>query len=94
VGCIVTGWFTDRFGPAWVLLVGCPPLGITAYQLYIGIRTNLAALMPLYALAGLFVGIVAVVPYVMINAFPPPIRFTGSRSLTTLCTQFLAASRR
>jgi hypothetical protein len=33
--------------------------------------------MPLYALAGFTVGIVAVVPCVMIAAFPPPIRFSG-----------------
>jgi drug/metabolite transporter (DMT)-like permease len=34
-------------------------------------------LLPLYALTGLCVGIVAVVPYVMTTAFPPAIRFTG-----------------
>jgi MFS family permease len=76
-GCVLTGWLTDRLEPARVLLVGCPLLGIAAYQLYVGVRTNPALVMPLYAVAGLTVGIVAVVPYVMINAFPPRIRFTG-----------------
>ena len=33
--------------------------------------------MPHYAVAGLTVGIVGVVPYVMIEAFPAQIRFTG-----------------
>jgi MFS family permease len=77
VGCILTGWLTDRVGPACVLLAGCPLLGIAAYQLYASVHTNSALLMPLYAVAGLTVGIVAVVPYVMVNAFPPRIRFTG-----------------
>ena len=76
-GCILVGWLTDRFGPAYVLLVGCPLFGIAAYQLYASVRVNPALLMPLYALAGFTVGIVAVVPYVMIEAFPPRIRFTG-----------------
>ena len=77
VGCILTGWLTDRLGPGCVLLVGCPLLGIAAYQLYACVHTNPTLLMPLYAVVGLIVGIVAVVPYVMINAFPPRIRFTG-----------------
>ena len=76
-GCILTGWLTDRFGPARVLLVGCPLFGIAAYQLYAGVQSNPALLMPLYAFAGFTVGIVAVVPYIMIEAFPPRIRFTG-----------------
>jgi MFS family permease len=76
-GCILVGWLTDRFGPAYVLLVGCPLFGIAAYQLYASVRVNPALLTPLYALAGFTVGIVAVVPHVMIQAFPPRIRFTG-----------------
>ena len=77
IGCIVVGWLTDRFGPARVLLVGCPLLGIAAYQLYATVRVNPGLLMPLYAVTGLTVGIVAVVPYIMIEAFPPRIRFSG-----------------
>jgi MFS family permease len=77
LGCALVGWLTDRFGPACVLLVGCPLVGIAAYQLYTTVATNPALLMPLYAVVGLTVGIVAVVPYIMIEAFPARIRFTG-----------------
>jgi MFS family permease len=77
VGCVLVGWLTDRFGPACVLLVGCPLLGIAAYQFYAFVPANHGLLMPLYAVVGLTVGIVAVVPYIMIEAFPPRIRFTG-----------------
>ena len=34
-------------------------------------------LFPLYALTGLFVGTIGVVPYVMVKAFPPVVRFSG-----------------
>jgi MFS family permease len=77
LGCTLVGWLTDRFGPACVLLVGCPLVGIAAYQLYTTVGTNPGLLMPLYAVVGLTVGIVAVVPYIMIEAFPARIRFTG-----------------
>jgi MFS transporter, MHS family, proline/betaine transporter len=77
VGCVLVGWLTDRFGPACVLLVGCPLLGIAAYQFYASVPTNHGLLMPLYAVVGLTVGIVAVIPYIMIEAFPAQVRFTG-----------------
>jgi MFS family permease len=76
-GCILTGWLTDRFGPGPVLLLGCPLLGFAVYQFYTGVQLSPALVMPLYTLAGFTVGVVAVVPYVMIVAFPPKIRFTG-----------------
>jgi MFS family permease len=76
-GCVLAGWLTDRFGTARVLLVGCPLSGIAAYLLYAGVRLDSLLVMPLYALAGFTVGVVAVVPCVMIAAFPPQIRFSG-----------------
>jgi MFS family permease len=76
-GCILAGWLTDRLGTARVLLVGCPLCGIAAYLLYASVRLDSLLVMPLYALAGFTVGVVAVVPCVMIAAFPPQIRFSG-----------------
>jgi MFS transporter, MHS family, proline/betaine transporter len=76
-GCVFAGWLTDRFGTGRVLLIGCPLSGIAAYLLYASVRADSSLLMPLYALAGFTVGIVAVVPCVMIAAFPPQIRFSG-----------------
>ncbi|MCX7078697.1 MAG: MFS transporter, partial [Pseudomonas sp.] len=34
-------------------------------------------LFPLYALTGLFVGTIGAVPFVMVNAFPAVVRFSG-----------------
>jgi MFS family permease len=76
-GCVLAGWLTDRFGTGRVLLVGCPLFGIAAYLLYAGVRLDSSLVMPLYGLAGFTVGTVAVVPCVMIAAFPPQIRFSG-----------------
>jgi hypothetical protein len=33
--------------------------------------------LPLYGLAGLFVGVIGAVPYVMVRSFPAPVRFSG-----------------
>ena len=77
VGCILVGRLTDRFGPGPMLLVGCPLLGVATFLLYATAALNPWLTTFLYALAGLTVGIVAVVPYVMIALFPPTIRFSG-----------------
>ena len=77
VGNVLAGWLTDRFGTARVLVVGCPLCGLAAYLLYAGVRLDSSLVMPLYALAGFTVGVFAVVPCVMIAAFPPQIRFSG-----------------
>jgi MFS family permease len=76
-GCVLAGWLTDRFGPGTVLTVGCPLLGLTAYLMYTEATSDPWLVMLLYTLAGLAVGTVAVVPYVMIAMFPPAIRFSG-----------------
>jgi MFS family permease len=76
-GCVLAGWLTDRFGPGTVLTVGCPLLGLTAYLMYTAATSDPWLVMLLYTLAGLAVGTVAVVPYVMIAMFPPAIRFSG-----------------
>jgi MFS family permease len=76
-GCVLAGWLTDRFGPGPVLTAGCPLLGVATYLMYTFATSNPWLIMYLYTLAGLTVGIVAVVPSVMIAMFPPEIRFSG-----------------
>ena len=76
-GCILAGRLTDRFGPWRVLMFGCPLLGVATYLLYTAGTLAPRLTTFLYMLAGLTVGIVAVVPYVMIAVFPPAIRFSG-----------------
>jgi MFS family permease len=77
LGCILVGRLTDRFGPGPMLLIGCPLLGAATFLLYGTATLNPWLTTFLYAFAGLTVGIVAVVPYVMIALFPPAIRFSG-----------------
>ena len=76
-GCVLAGWLTDRFGPGRTLLVGCPLLSVATYLLYSAVRIDPLLITPLYLLAGFSTGVVAVVPYFMIAAFPPAIRFSG-----------------
>ncbi len=76
-GCVLAGRLTDRVGPGRVLMFGCPLLGVAAYLLYTAGTVDPWLTTFLYTLAGLTVGIVAVVPYVMIAMFPPAVRFSG-----------------
>jgi MFS family permease len=76
-GCVAAGLLADRLGASLVFCVGCGMLLLCTYALYLGVDINPALLYPLYALAGLFVGIGGVVPLLMVNSFPAAVRFTG-----------------
>lgn len=77
LGCVFWGAIVDRFGAARTILIGGLLLAVTSYAFYTGVRADASLLVPLYALAGFAVGIVGVVPYAMVNAFPPAVRFSG-----------------
>ena len=77
VSIITVGALLDRFGALPIVLLGGPALIASTYALFLGTAANPGHLVGLYALAGLCVGTMAVVPYVMVRAFPAAVRFTG-----------------
>jgi MFS family permease len=77
LGCIASGALADRFGAGKVFVVGCAALLITSWTFYHSLLQHPDWLFPLYALSGFFVGTIGAVPYVMVKAFPPVIRFSG-----------------
>ena len=77
IGCLVYGLVVDKIGEARALLGGCGFLLIANYALYTDLVSGGANFFVYYALAGFAVGVVGVVPTVMVNAFPPAIRFSG-----------------
>jgi MFS family permease len=77
IGCVAAGAIIDRIGAGRFFTIGSVLLGVSTWLFYIEGATHPSLLLPLYALAGLLVGIVAGVPYVMIRAFPAAIRFSG-----------------
>jgi len=77
IGVILAGILSDRLGAGRVLVFGCAGLAALCWTLYASLATHLEWMMPLYVLTGLFVGTVAAVPFVMVKAFPPAVRFSG-----------------
>ncbi|HVE08631.1 MAG TPA: MFS transporter [Paraburkholderia sp.] len=77
VGCIVAGSIAGRIGTGRTLFVGCLLLAASYYWMFRQLAVDSAALLPLYALTGFFVGAVAAIPVAMVNAFPPVVRFSG-----------------
>ncbi len=59
------------------LLVGSLLLAASSWAFYHLAGTHPEQLFLLYGLVGLCVGVVGAVPYVMVRAFPPEVRFTG-----------------
>ncbi|WP_425313085.1 MFS transporter [Pseudomonas putida] len=77
LGCVVAGMLADRFGAGRVFVVGSLALLASSWCFYHTLFEHPELLFPLYALTGLFVGIVGAVPYVMVHAFPAVVRFSG-----------------
>ncbi len=77
LGCIIAGWLVDRFGAARCLSAGCLLLAISSGLFFHVIATHPQYLMAVYALTGLCVGTVGIVPFIMVRAFPPAVRFSG-----------------
>ncbi|MDQ0123786.1 MFS family permease [Pseudomonas lini] len=77
VGCIIAGALSDRFGAGRVFVFGCTALLITSWTFYHSLAAHPDWLFPLYSLTGLLVGTIGAVPYVMVKAFPPVVRFSG-----------------
>lgn len=77
IGCVVAGMLADRFGAGWVFVVGSTGLLVSSWAFYHLLGTHPEWLFPLYAVTGAFVGTIGAVPYVMVKAFPPVVRFSG-----------------
>ncbi len=77
IGCVVFGAAADKFGGRVTLGVGSIGLLITSYNFYFHQPVDASTLMLNYALAGFFVGVVGVVPYLIVRSFPAAVRFSG-----------------
>lgn len=77
IGCIISGLLVDRFGAGKILTVGSVLLAISSWLFFQLAADSAASLFITYAIAGLSVGVVGVVPFVMVSAFPAAVRFTG-----------------
>ncbi|GAB3041051.1 MFS transporter [Oleiagrimonas citrea] len=77
LGCVLTGLAVDRFGLRVTLGTGAAGLAATTYLLFAALAAGTSHLTALYALTGLFVGMVATVPVALVRSFPPAVRFSG-----------------
>ncbi|CDY77002.1 L-Proline/Glycine betaine transporter ProP [Caballeronia glathei] len=76
-GCITAGWIAGLVGPRRTIAVGAVALGACYYLLFREMAGHPGWLVPLYALSGFTVGVVAVIPFVMVSMFPAVVRFSG-----------------
>ncbi|WP_455812483.1 MFS transporter [Pseudomonas graminis] len=76
-GCIIAGALVDRIGAATTLIVGSLLMAASSWAFFHVAAQSPEYLFIAYAVAGLCVGVVGVVPFVMVSAFPAEVRFTG-----------------
>jgi MFS family permease len=77
LGCIIAGLSVDRLGAAKTLTGGSLLLALCSWTFFTSAADSIMALFVTWALAGFSVGVVGVVPFIMVRAFPAAIRFTG-----------------
>ncbi|HEY1997035.1 MFS transporter [Paraburkholderia sp.] len=76
-GCVVSGSIAGRIGAGRTLFIGGLALAVSYYVMFQQLAVDAAKLLPLYAVTGFLVGVVGVVPFVMVKAFPATVRFSG-----------------
>ncbi len=76
-GCLLAGLAADRFGAGKTFMVGSLVLALCSALFYHLMLSHPESLFLLYGLVGLCVGVVGAVPFVMVRAFPPEVRFSG-----------------
>ncbi|WP_162900709.1 MHS family MFS transporter, partial [Acinetobacter pittii] len=78
VGCILAGYFADRFGCGKVMMVGALAVALTAAVFYNSLgHAAHSTIFGLYMLLGLCSGTVGMVSSSMVKMFPAPVRFSG-----------------
>jgi predicted MFS family arabinose efflux permease len=76
-GCLAAGLAVDRIGAGLTFIIGSLLLAASSWAFYHLAGNHPEQLFLLYGTVGLCVGVVGAVPYVMVRAFPPEVRFTG-----------------
>lgn len=71
------GALADRFGPGPVFVGGSLFLAVSVLLFYSYASVSLTHLFLLNGLLGTAVGLCGAVPYVLVSAFPPQVRYTG-----------------
>ncbi|MDE1179676.1 MFS transporter [Paraburkholderia sp.] len=77
IGCVISGAVAGRIGAKPTIIVGALALAVSYYAMFTELAADPSTLVPMYALAGFFVGVIGAVPFVMVNAFPAVVRFSG-----------------
>jgi MFS family permease len=80
IGCTFFGEVIDRIGAGRTFIFGSLALLGSSLWFYFSLGTSPELLFPSYALVGFCVGVIGAVPYVMVRAFPPKVRYTGLSS--------------
>ena len=77
ISTVAVGAATDRFGIRRVAVPVSLVLIAATYGLYLSAERMPSLLLPVYVLAGIGAGGVVFTPIMMVQAFPPAIRFSG-----------------
>jgi hypothetical protein len=77
IGCVIAGAIAGRIGAGKTIFIGGVALAVSYWLMFRQVAVDASVLLPWYALTGFFVGVIGAIPFVMVKAFPPAVRFSG-----------------
>ncbi|MDO1582524.1 MFS transporter [Rhizobium oryzicola] len=77
IGTASAGAIVDKVGSGRFFVPASIFFAVATFAFYTYASVSVTVLFALYAVMGLAVGMVGAVPYVMVRAFPAPVRFSG-----------------
>ncbi len=77
IGTASAGAIVDKVGSGRFFVPASIFFAVATFAFYTYAAVSVTVLFALYAVMGLAVGMVGAVPYVMVRAFPAPVRFSG-----------------
>ncbi|MGF6776971.1 MFS transporter [Paraburkholderia sp. GAS334] len=77
VGCVMAGSIAGRIGAARTIFIGGLALAACYYAMFRQFTVDTSSLVPFYGATGFLVGVIGAIPFVMVKAFPPVVRFSG-----------------
>ncbi|MGC7411449.1 MFS transporter [Pandoraea pneumonica] len=77
IGATFMGWLADRIGVGRAYVMGCIAMLIVSVAFFYSLITGGSSTWSIYVIGGFFIATISLGPYMIIQSFPPQVRFTG-----------------
>lgn len=77
VGSTFIGWLADKIGAGNAYIIGCISMLVVVVSFFSALMSGDPMVWPIYMIGGFFIASISLGPFMIIQCFPPEVRFTG-----------------